>query len=258
MFKDIPAFGGSSPRNFDRTPLVSPDGKSLMAVSLTGGHTSGPFGGDGTLVHIDIDPASPNYTKVTVVYEFYAFSQSDPLNGIQAVESYPVFGKDTAGRTLIFLVAEGVKYGNPAVVVPGRPFALTPTDPADWSKAWTYTGSWRQIPWVSRHLARRTIYDATRQRFVWSYHDNSAGEIWIMGKTVGGGDYDAFFTTAASECVHPVGLLLPVANTYWLTCRGYDLYADPEALLPGPIARSFARGCFLGLAPQFRRLDRWL
>lgn len=209
-------YGGPPPRGYHTVPLLSPDGKSMFAVALIGGRESrvDQFAGDGALVHINLDPASPKYLAFTPVFEFYS-------QNLRRVVPQPVWGKDGSGKDAIFLMDEGEEWGStlPYQKVNGRPFALRPTQAGDLSAPWEYVGLGPDIgDFGTGKMGPFTLFDAPRNRFLWSMRTSSELQVGATGDWFGPNINQVTF-----GCFANLGLIdNPYSNKYLLFTQGLE------------------------------------
>ncbi len=196
------------PNGFYRRPLLGPDGKSLLLRASYGGVQD-----RGALIHVNIDPASANYLKETLVYSFFDYekAQGNYCDSLRSIGNSGItemaWGKDPGGAAVVFMAVGGlnIDVSNPTSdpTVPGnchpyttpngrqmdkiygRMFGLKPSDPADFSKPWAYALGYtpfdpllhlgRQIYWDTKKLAIRWTTEAAGGGMLDFYAGNATG-----------------------------------------------------------------------------------
>lgn len=199
-----------APQGFYRTPLLSPDGKSLLLRASYGGVDD-----RGALLQVNIDPASANYLHDSLVYSFFDYekAQGNYCNSLRALDdahiSEMAWGKDGAGNAVVYMAVNGLSYDvdistdptQPKTCAPytsgskhldrinGRMFALRPGDAADLSKPWTYSTGYTPFN-PDLALGRQIYWDSKKQAIRWTT------------ETVGGGALDFFDAGNSSSALY--------------------------------------------------------
>lgn len=231
-----PPAGGATLRAIYRPGVFTTDGKGLMLVAILGGRDARAAqadglqtAGDGALVHLNLDPASPGYLQLSTAYEFFSHDNGAGTNGLRRVTSTPALGKDAAGKPVIHLVASGeswLRQGVGYVTVPARAVALQPGNLADWSKPWVAVGSWPSVGsdyWGESRVGAKSYVDPTTRSFAWVAGDTNfrAG---VFGKTLEDGSWSLRpDLLPGAECSNPVGVSRFGHRTVML-CSGFDDY----------------------------------
>jgi hypothetical protein len=235
----VPAAGGGPLGNFRRPGVFTADGKGLMLVAIQGGRDARSASadglqtaGDGALVHLNLDPGSAGYLRLSTVYEFFSFDNGNNgvgAAGLRRVTGTPLLGKDAAGASVIHVVAAGERWqpqGSAARTIPARAVAFKPSDAADWSKPWIVTGNWPSVGsdyWGDNRVGSKSYYDPTTRNFAWAAGDFSfrAG---VFGKTLEEGTWSLRADLLSNaECSNPVGVSRLGRRTL-LLCSGIDDY----------------------------------
>jgi hypothetical protein len=128
--------------DFLTSPVISPDGKSLILVAQGGGESMpGPSGSEvlgGGLVHVDIDPFGPTFKRFTPVYNFADYGRGLPFNQqMVKVDGKPRFVK-AGGEDMIFLVTDEAHYNvqGQGSRNPAKQMLLKPHTPGNWAGPW--------------------------------------------------------------------------------------------------------------------------
>jgi len=186
---DIPFMSdGVSPKpfsGFQTVPVISPDGKSLMMVSQSGGKITPSTSEDtiGALVHVNIDSASPDYLKSTPVYEFSGFPTTvDLVDYLDAIKSVPLLNQ-VNGKYEIFLMSNSssIIVNSVSKIRKGRAFALSPINSNDWSQPWSLAGA--PSTWTEHGTTvNQPYFDNSRKQYVWlvaPYDGSTPGEFYV-------------------------------------------------------------------------------
>jgi hypothetical protein len=248
--RDLPRGG------FERKPLLSPDGKSVILLASWGGRDD-----RGLLVHVNIDASSSNYLKETVVYDFFSYeaARGDHCQALEGTPTELVWGKDDGGQTVVWMGRQGVAYVlNPnAPLNPthpkcntrtdaatskvieskfGRVFMLRPSDAADLSKPWAYAGNDVVLndP-LNVSLGRHIGFDASRRKVRFTTENKSDGELGLYSgnSTIGNPAYSASQTGRwDTGCFVLTGMVMSdTAGNGILLCGGLN-GSDPTTSAP--------------------------
>lgn len=232
----VPSTGGAMLRAFRRPGVFTADGKGMMLVATQGGRDAraaqadGLQGsGDGALVHLNLNPSSAGYLQLTTVYEFFSYDNGVGTSGLRRLDTTPVLGKDSNGKSVIYLVAAGESWnrqGYGYITVPSRAVAFQPSDSGDWSKPWVVAGNWPSVGtdyWGDNRVGAKSYYDPTTRNFAWAAGDSNfrAG---VFGKTLEEATWSLRPDVPAyAECTNPVGVSRFGRRTV-LLCSGIDDY----------------------------------
>lgn len=230
------------PGEYRMRPVVSPDGKSLMVRASQGGILD-----RGVLTHINLDSASGNYLKDTIVYSFFDYEKNNGGTCVALMSSpekstemvlqggaiYMGLGglsympnanaTDPSLRTTCNQIANG---GNPQNQIPATTFALSPSDASDWSKPWVYgnpanTGRLATAGYspYTYKMGRLAYWSNTTSALRWSTFDDAATTDYA--RLYNGVDPGTTLYSYAAECIAPIGWL-PTDSTYGNTvvCGG--------------------------------------
>ncbi|MBN2817274.1 MAG: hypothetical protein JXQ67_11370, partial [Campylobacterales bacterium] len=172
-------------------PVISPDGKSLLAFATVGGKvlpTTPANPNDkltsGGVVHIDIDPTSPTYGSAHLVFEFadYSINSLNWEDNIHTVRTEPLFFDD--GNASVFLGSEYLEIYDPGdacgqsatnknCIVSGKLFCITPTDDSNWSQPWVMrSGMYRHSS-----ILGRTAHYETSDKSIWIVEERNGFDV---------------------------------------------------------------------------------
>ena len=239
LLKDISGaaqIGGFQLSGYRQPPVLTADGKGLIAVAQDGGPKSNcPVasqfcGRPGALVHINIDLASNNYLSLSPLYSFQNFGTST-TDGLHNVNTRPVLFNSN-GAQGVFLIAEGIGWTINGVTtnVRGQPFALSPSDIADWSKPWQSVGTFAPLSDenLTELVSHDPIYIESRDLFVWA--SNPAGDEFFVDHQIGLNGASAgtmILNHNFTGCYRPSGFVNPLGSVnFKLFCGGLDQLND--------------------------------
>ncbi|EMQ2876452.1 hypothetical protein V9N52_001696 [Vibrio navarrensis] len=228
--------------SWETTPVISADGKSMIAVAQNGGReslaTSIPGAGDGVVVHINLDKTdTTGFGKMTIVYEMYSGGNGG-VGEFRNVLNNPVLGRypSNTGKDALLLLSGGERWADtssdPIVYheKKAQVFILTPTDNSDWSQPWEVATQQDLVDSSTFALNQTSVnafYDSTATRidgsgtgrFVWSVRNIHDGDIFVRSD-------DAKFlpqiiTDTTTECFYNGGLY-HIGSEYFQFCSGFD------------------------------------
>ena len=230
------------PNGFYRRPLLSPDGKSLLLRASYGGVQD-----RGALIHVNIDPASANYLKETLVYSFFDHEKAKGsyCESLRAIGDSGItemaWGKDPGGAAVVYMAVGGlnidVTYPSADPTVPGnchpyttplgahmdkiygRMFALKPSDAGDLSKPWAYALGYTPFEPLLR-LGRQIYWDTKQLAIRWTTEEVGGGMLeFYAGNATGPFNYFG----AVEQCYRLQGLLpLNVNGDAIALCSGLN------------------------------------
>ncbi len=175
IIPDLLPIGASIPfSHFVLKPVISEDGKSLIAIAISGGRNlpATPAGGSkdtsGGLVHINIDIGSPDYGKANIVYEFFDYSNAASKtwsDRILTIQTEPLYYND--GIASIFLGTNPDLTGTnecsgSSCKTLGKLFSVIPTDSNDWSQPWSIRGE--VATFEGDRLGRKPFFDVYQDK----------------------------------------------------------------------------------------------
>lgn len=208
-------------------PVITPDCKGLILVTKQGGRESLNGGGDGVIVHINIDKNdTENFGQMSIVYELYEGDGNLNTGIFRNLFSNPVLGQHN-NRDALFLMSDGEAWRDDSTPTPtirqveGYALILSPSLENDWSKPWDLTWFKKLIPnQYSLHgTSSEPFYDAVAKRFIYSVFDHRLGETIVSSTD------DTFnpniINESNDECYYNAGVAKLGAKTYQF-CRGYD------------------------------------
>jgi hypothetical protein len=191
---------------FFRTPLLSPDKKSIVVLAETAG-----VDWRGLLIHINLDPASPKYLAETVVYDFFQYevNAGNYCESLRGSPSEMAWGKDAADADVVFMGRQGEAYtyddasnllrpntctqhgtagGKPLYNINGRLLALKPADMTDLSRPWTYASAYTGFDPLL-NLGRKIYWETKSKLPRWTTESVGGGiqSFYAGGATVGSG-----------------------------------------------------------------------
>ncbi|NWJ42021.1 MAG: hypothetical protein HXX12_13745 [Geothrix sp.] len=187
----LTSYGTNSPLNgFLTSPVVSPDGKSLILVAQGGGESMpGPDGTGvpgGGVVHVDIDPASPTFKRFTPVYNFADYGRTLPFNRqMVKVDGKPRLVK-AGGADMIYLVTDEVHYNiqGQASSNPAKQMLLKPHTPANWAGPWEISSTAFTAP--GREQLLQPWWDDFTNSYWYGANDNQTDSaFWNIKSKVG-------------------------------------------------------------------------
>lgn len=252
---------GSSnhPYQWYTRPILKPDGKGLLLVSLNGGRESVPYGpgyGDGVVVYINIDKSEPaTFGHAHIVFEFYegyTSATSDPDlaatsyltadDGVfRNVKGNPVLGKypGESGADAVLFLAEGESWTDTRVFpvenynVHAKAFILQPGDAGDWSQPWNLVFHDNPVGYASTAVnltGTEAFYDPNTVRADNNPFTGAKGRFVysVTSATVSEtnirSDDTAFsevINSANFECYYNAGMFM-LNNDYYQFCKGYN------------------------------------
>lgn len=209
----LTAYGTNSPLSgFLTSPVIRPDGKSLILVAQGGGESMpGPDGSlvsGGGVVHVDIDPASPTFRRFTPVYNFADYGRTLPFNQqMVKVDGKPRLVK-AGGADMIFLVTDEVRYNvqGQASRNPAKQMLLKPGTASNWAGPWTNFATATTAPGQEQLL--QPWWDEFSDSYWYGANDNQTDSaFWqIKSKVTFGGLENHYFPPSTT-----LGMRRPVS-----------------------------------------------
>lgn len=209
----LTTYGTNSPLiDFLTSPLLSPDGKSLILVAQGGGESMpGPDGSavsGGGVVHVDIDPASPTFKRFTPVYNFADHGRALPFNQqMVKVDGKPRLVR-AGGLDMIFLVTGEVHYNvqGQSSSNPAKQMLLKPHTAANWAGPWEIASVAFSAP--GREQLLQPWWDEFSDSYWYGANDNQTDSaFWQIKSKVGfGGPENHYFPPSTT-----LGMRRPVS-----------------------------------------------
>ncbi|MGV2990612.1 hypothetical protein ACE1OE_23630 [Vibrio sp. E150_011] len=220
-------------------PIISPDGKSLMLFAQSGGvPIPQPPGGDadrtvGALVHLNIDPISPNYGIFTPVYGMHEFGVTKTWEEqLNSVSMLPLLAETPEGD-VVFLVTDPlvVEFGGMTYKNNSHAFSLTPSDSDDWSQVWGILGEVDDLT-LGQEIASQAYYDNTRNKFWFSSQVRTGlGDTFVYRKDgpSGAAEFMPYTMTYGSiGASNPQAMVTQNGTAYMLTAGSAPLGVSVE------------------------------
>lgn len=215
LFTNIPAFeaNGNKIRFAESKLLFHPDGNSLYAYSKLGGKNDAGF-----LLHINTEPASADYKKVTVIGEIGS-STSD----FSGAKSSPISNLYWNGTNKLLMVFGFSRFQ------PNRPaIEFTASNPDDLSQPWVISTYGSNLWSRGRHLAVKNDAIVLLQSIDPPVVETNTRD--------GGGGY------AVRDCANPKGAFFWLDPDVFVFCQGGgDLPAVLLKTNMGAVKPSFER-----------------